>query len=291
MSESQPHARSIVAAMAVVVIWSTSFSFAKEAIGHLGPLLFRFYSVGVGVLPMLPFVRGSVADVRRLDPAHRRRLLTAVTLTGTVVASINMLALEYFPASSVLAMMYTMPAFASVIDVFRRRSGTWKRMAAPAVALLGVCVYAGSTAMGAGALLMLFNALLWAVGTSLSGQAGPALKPLTAVTLQMLIACVASLPLLLIDVAFFDQDFPRPTLADGVGILYTGLLNGALVFWLWYYAIRGLGALRASYFTLFVPILGGLFAAVFFAEVLGSRELLGIALISLSMVIQRIGSR
>jgi drug/metabolite transporter (DMT)-like permease len=125
----------------------------------------------------------------------------------------------------------------------------------------------------------------------LSGRVGPGLQPFTAVTVQMLIALLASLPMLLVAVVAFDHPLPVPTPSDGVGILYAGLLNGALVFWLWYYAIRGLGSLRASWFTLFVPILGALFAAAFFSERLGPRELLGIGLISLSILVQRAVSR
>lgn len=283
--------RSILAALMVVVIWSTSFSFAKEAIAHLGPWLFRCYSMAIGLLPMLPFLRRSVLDVARLDAVARRNLLWAVGLTGTVVASLNMLALAYFPASSVLAMMYTMPAFASLIDVARRRNWSWMALVAPLAALLGVLVYSGDAALGAGALLVMCNALLWAVGTALSGRVGQRLMPFTAVTIQLLVAFLASLPMLLVDVILSGRGVPAPSPVDLVGILYAGLLNGALAFWLWYYAISGLGAVRASYFTLLVPILGGLFAAAFFAEHLGPRQMLGIVLISLSMLIQRMVSR
>jgi len=156
--------RSLGAALIVIVIWSTSFSFAKEAIHHLGPWLFRCYSMAIAMLPLLPFVRRSLVD-------------------------------------------------------------------------------------------------LWI------------------------------LPMVLVAIVAFDQPLRMPSQFDAVGILYAGLLNGALVFWLWYYAIRGLGALRASWFTLFVPILGAAFAAAFFSERLGGRELLGIGLISLSMLIQRGVSR
>lgn len=291
MSGTSTDHRSLASALVVVIIWSTSFSFAKEAIDHLGPWLFRCYSMAIGVLPLLPFVRRSLVDLRQMAPLQRRYLLWAVTLTGSVVASLNMLALAYFPASSVLAMMYTMPAFASLIEAVARRSWSWLTLVAPAAALAGVGVYSGDASMGAGAVLVLCNAVVWAVGTSLSGRVGPGLQPFTAVTVQMLIALLASLPMLLVAVVAFDHPLPVPTPSDGVGILYAGLLNGALVFWLWYYAIRGLGSLRASWFTLFVPILGALFAAAFFSERLGPRELLGIGLISLSMLVQRAVSR
>ncbi|MHC9015469.1 DMT family transporter [Stenotrophomonas bentonitica] len=283
--------RSLGAALIVIVIWSTSFSFAKEAIHHLGPWLFRCYSMAIAVLPLLPFVRRSLVDLWILPPRERRYLLWAVTLTGSVVASLNMLALAYFPASSVLAMMYTMPAFASLIQAGTRRSWSWLTLAAPAAALAGVGVYSGDASLGAGAVLVLCNAVLWAVGTTLSGRVGTALQPFTAVTVQMLIAFMTSLPMVLVAVVAFDQPLRMPSQFDVVGILYAGLLNGALVFWLWYYAIRGLGALRASWFTLFVPVLGAAFAAAFLSERLGGRELLGIGLISLSMLIQRGVSR
>ena len=42
----------------------------------------------------------------------------------------------------------------------------------------------------------------------------------------------------------------RPSGMDLAGIAWAGLLNGALVFWLWYTAIARLGAVRAAWFTL-----------------------------------------
>lgn len=291
MNESRHTAVSMASAIAVVIIWSTTFSFAKDAIEHIGPWLFRCYSVGVGLLPLLPFLRNSIKDVFQLAPLQRRNLLVAVTLTGTVVATINMLALAYFPASSVLAMMYTMPAFAAILEAIRQRTLPRLVLAASATAVAGVLVYAGDSALGAGALLVLANAWIWALATSLSGRGGQPLKPYTAVTLQMTIAFLASLPMLLVNVLVFDAGLPTPTSRDLVGILYAGLLNGALVFWLWYYVIHAMGAVKASFFTLFVPMVGSVFAALFFGEALGPRELCGLALISASMVLQRMASR
>lgn len=283
--------RSVAAALAVVLIWSTSFSFAKEAIVHLGPWLFRFCAMAVGLLPLLPWVRRSVADAWRLEARPRRQLLLAVVVNGTLVSSVNMLALAWFPASSVLTMMYTMPAFTSVIVAVQARRWSLLGAAAPLAALAGVAVYSGDALVGAGALLVLANALLWALGTWWSGQAGAHCQPFTAVTMQMLIAFVASVPLLLIEVLPLGQGLPVPRTADVVGVLYAGLFNGALVFWLWYYAIGGLGALRASWFTLLVPVLGSVFAAVFYAEALGLRQWLGIGLVSLSLLLQGLARR
>ena len=283
--------RSIAAALAVVLIWSTSFSLAKDAIVHLGPWVFRFCAMAVGLLPLLPWVRRSIADARRMEPRPRRRLLLAVVANGTVVSSVNMLALAWFPASSVLTMMYTMPAFTSVIVALQTRQWSPLGVAAPLAALAGVAVYAGDALVGAGALLVLANALLWALGTRWSGQATAHCQPFTAVTLQMLIAFVASVPLLLIELLPSGHALPMPRVADVVGVLYAGLFNGALVFWLWYVAIAGLGALRASWFTLLVPVLGSAFAALFYAEVLGLRQWLGIALVSLSLLLQGLARR
>ena len=78
MSGTSTDHRSLASALVVVIIWSTSFSFAKEAIDHLGPWLFRCYSMAIGVLPLLPFVRRSLVDLRQMAPLQRRYLLCMI---------------------------------------------------------------------------------------------------------------------------------------------------------------------------------------------------------------------
>ncbi|MDY1034915.1 DMT family transporter [Stenotrophomonas sp. CFBP8980] len=280
------------AALAVVVIWAASFSFARQAIEHLGPWMFRFYSVSLGLLPLLGGIAGTLAALRRLDRRSRWQILVAVTVNGSLVATMNIVALSWFPASTVLALIYTMPAFTSLIDAAHSRRWTLLGAAAPAAALAGVLLFAGGSAtpLGAGGLLVVANALAWAFGTWLAGQPTQRLPARSMVTLQMLLALLTSLPMVGW-VVLQPGALAQPSAADLLGIGWAGLLNGSVVFGLWYYAINLLGAVRASWFTLLVPVLGSAVAVLFFAETLATWQRIGIGLVSVGIALHSLSRR
>ncbi len=254
--------------------------------------MFRFYSVSLGLLPLLGGMAGSLAALRRLDRRSRRQFLIALLINGSFVATVNIVALSWFPASTVLALIYTMPAFASLIDAAHVRGWTLLGASAPAAALAGVLLFAGGSAtpLGAGALLVLANALAWAFGTWLAGQPTQRLPARAMVTLQMLLALLTSLPMAgwaLLQPGALAQ----PSAADLLGIGWAGLLNGSVVFGLWYYAINRLGAVRASWFTLLVPVLGSAVAVLYFAETLTAWQLIGIGLVSMGIALHSLSRR
>lgn len=274
------------AALAVVVIWSISLPLSKGGVTHLGPWQFRFYCTVAGLLLVLPLLPGCMRALRRMSPSQRRMAVIAAVLNGTVVASINVLALVYFPASSVLAIMYAMPAFASVLGTGRADGPYLLRCVPAALALAGVVAYSAGVGMGVGAWLMLGNAFLWAVGTRCAARVPATAGPATLVTLQMVVAFLFSLPLLAADLLLFGNLLVLPGLADTAAMVYVGVVNGVLVFWLWYLAIARLGAVDASFFTLLVPLLGSGFSIMMLGEQVGRVEAFGLACICASMLAQ-----
>lgn len=274
------------AALAVVVIWSISLPLSKGAVTHLGPWQFRFNCTVAGILPMLPLLPGCMRALRLMSSSQRRMAIIAAVLNGTVVASVNVLALVYFSASSVLAIMYAMPAFAALLGARGAGGARLLRYLPAALALAGVVAYSAGAGMGAGAWLMLGNAFLWAMGTRSAAHVPASAGPATLVTLQMLVAFLFSLPLLAADVLLLGNLLAVPRLADIAAMIYVGIVNGVLVFWLWYLAIRRLGAVDASFFTLLVPLLGSGFSIMMLGEKIGTVEILGLACICASMLTQ-----
>lgn len=275
----------IAAALVVVLIWAASFSLARQAIDHLGPWMFRLYSMGVGLLPVLPFLRPASRALFALDAICRRRVLLSTTLTGTVVATMNLVALDWYPASTVLVLMYTMPAFASVLDAWQVRGPLLRALFPPAAALMGVIMFAssGTQVLGPAACVVLLNALLWAIGTRLADASAGRLSPPHIVTVQMTIAFLSAIPMGVI--CAIRGEVVIPSAIDLAGIGWAGLLNGGLVFWLWYIAIARLGASRTAWFTLLVPLLGSAIAVAVFGEILDARQKWGLVLISTSVLL------
>lgn len=277
--------RAATAAFCVVLVWSTSFSFARDAVQQMGPWTFRFYSTLAGVMTVLPYVRRSWMEILQLQGATRKRVLWAVTINGTIVSSLNILALAYYPATTVLTLMYTMPAFAGAIEAVRLGRWSWGGVLATGAALSGVLLYVGGAPRG-GALLIVLNAALWAVGTLLSARTGQPCRPSTLVTVQMIIAFLCSIPLLVLAGGQGESLPPWQGHGNVLALLYVGVLNGPVVFGLWYVAIQGLGPVRAASVTLCVPVVGALAAVLAFGETLDWWQAAGIGLVVLGMALR-----
>ncbi len=247
--------------------------------------MFRLYSMALAIMPLLAFLKPAVASLQALEFGAVRRILLSTTITGTLVATANMVALAWYPATTVLALMYTMPAFTSLLEI--RRSGLWslRSAAAPIAALFGVFMIAsnGGALHGAGTVLVLVNALLWAIGTRAAGNASTLMPPQQIAALQIFIALICAVPLAIPDL--LTGTLVRPSGMDLAGIAWAGLLNGALVFWLWYMAIARLGAIKAAWSTLLVPLLGSAIATVFFGETMSGPQRWGLALICTGILI------
>lgn len=91
--------------------------------------------MGLAIIPLLTFLKPALTSLRALEADPARRILLSTWITGTLVATANMVALAWYPATTILALMYTMPAFTSLLDM--RRSGVWslRSAAAPVAAL------------------------------------------------------------------------------------------------------------------------------------------------------------
>ncbi len=229
--------------------------------------------------------------LQSVDLAARHRLLLSTTLTGTLVATTNVVALEWYPASTVLALMYTMPAFTSLLEVRQAGRLSLRALYPPAAALMGVIMFAssGTQVLGPAACVVLLNALLWAIGTRLADASAGRLSPPHIVTVQMTIAFLSAIPMGVI--CAIRGEVVIPSAIDLTGIGWAGLLNGGLVFWLWYIAIARLGASRTAWFTLLVPLLGSAIAVAVLGEILDARQKWGLVLISTSVLLHLLNRR
>ncbi|PDT34006.1 hypothetical protein ATY30_13640 [Sinorhizobium americanum] len=276
----------LLAGGAVVLIWSTAFSLSREAIKDLGVWPFRFYSLLAGLLPIAVFLPKSMRELRTASIEERHNTLIVAVINGFVVSTVNVIALAFFPAPAVLTLMYTMPAITSLIEIVSGKRLHPFAMLAPIVAVVGVLLYIGGSSFGAGAMLVLINASAWAFATILAGRPSHSISGISRVALQCILAFVLNLPFFFIFTVVPKGSIPLPSWNDLLAILYSGVLNGAVAFWLWYYAIAGIGVGRAAYLTLLVPVAGSVFASAFFGDELGPRQVLGIALVSGSMLLR-----
>ncbi len=262
---------------------SIFISLGMRSGARLIDLLFWRYALAAALLVV---VSGGVAAVR----APGRRALPLLTYAGVgqaVIAFVSLSALRYISAASLTFLFYTYPAWIAVIAALRGTERlTASRAAALALSLAGIAVMVGVPGADGGLHLVgvglaLSSALLYALYVPMINHFGSGIPP--AVTSAFAVAGAAAALL----VATLTQGGPRVDLAPFAWMM-VALLAGVSTVLAFIAFLRGLailGPVRTGIVSTVEPFFTALLASVLLDQALGSRTLVGGALIAAAVII------
>lgn len=285
-SASRPSSTTLatVGLLCVTAVWGSTFFLIKDVVDRMPVADFLAVRFGVAALAL-----GLVAPraVARLSSLERRRALAL----GVVYAAAQLLqtvGLQHTSASvsGFVTGMYVVftPLLAALL--LREQVG---RLAWAAVALstvgLGVLSLQGF-ALGSGEVLTLLSAVLYAVHIIGLGAWSTPRNAMGLSVLQMAaIAVVCALA------AAPGGVTAPPDAGAWFGVLYTGLVAGAVVLVVQTWAQAHLPATRAAVIMTMEPVFAGTFAVLLGGELLTWRIVLGGALVLAAMYLVELGPR
>jgi drug/metabolite transporter (DMT)-like permease len=249
----------ILALLATVLIWGSSFIVAKAALREVGPLT-------------LNALRFLVAFPILLVPAWRRgyrlRLYARPTfwwfgLTGVVLYyTLQNVGLVYTSALGTALVLSIIPAVTALLAAWllneRLAARQWVGigLALAGAALVGLATGSSQDAPRPwlGNLMILGSVLAWAIYTIQGKRLSAAYPAVVATTAATGAGLLLLLPLAVGEVAL--AGWPRFTLVGALAILYLALASTALPMFLWNVALSHVGASVASAYLNLVPIVG-----------------------------------
>ncbi|MGL4214635.1 MAG: DMT family transporter [Morganella morganii] len=251
-------------ALVIALIWGSNFPVSKSAIEHIGAWLFRFYcnviSVVILLIVVLFLFRKEIVfkDVLLCIPLGVFNLF--------LVPLLNNIALFYTDAVKASVLIYTMPAFTSLIYVVINRSINIKYVMTAFLGVTGILVFIAVDKIGTGELIILISAFFWATGTVLSEKIPVKSNLLLRVFYQNGI----SLLLIVLTMPFMSDDIQLPLSVISqprvlLPVLYTGITSGVFVYILWFYMIEKGGAELTSCAILLSPVIS-VFISCFFLD-------------------------
>ncbi|WP_228006174.1 DMT family transporter [Morganella morganii] len=251
-------------ALVIALIWGSNFPVSKSAIEHIGAWLFRFYcnviSVVILLIVVLFLFRKEIVfkDVLLCIPLGVFNLF--------LVPLLNNIALFYTDAVKASVLIYTMPAFTSLIYVVINRSINIKYVMTAFLGVTGILVFIAVDKIGTGELIILISAFFWATGTVLSEKIPVKSNLLLRVFYQNGI----SLLLIVLTMPFMSDDIQLPLSVISqprvlLPVLYTGITGGVFVYILWFYMIEKGGAELTSCAILLSPVIS-VFISCFFLD-------------------------
>ncbi len=287
-----PHTRAVLQALFVTVLWSSSWVLIKVGLEDLPALTFAGLRYTLAAVVLIAFAarRGELVRLRALSARDWWRLIALGLLFYTATQGGMFLALDRLPAMTTSLLFSMTPAVVAVLGIGLLGEGiTRQQWGGMGVYLLGAVLYFGPNAIPAGEEIGLLFALGATAANALATILGRAvnrtraISPLAVTVVSMFIGSVVMLA-----AGIAVQGLPAISAQNAAIIVWLAVINTALAFTLWNLAQRTLPAVEVSIIANTMTVQIAVLAWVFLGETLNGREIAGLALAVLGVLIVQV---
>ena len=277
--------RQLILLVILTLIWGVNWPVMKLGVAHFPPLTFRAISMWLGVA-----VVASVLLLQRQNVRVPRKewwtLFKLAFFNMVVWNSLVIVAMPLVSSGRAAILGYTMPIFSAVLGRLvwhdRLSSRAWGGVVA---ALVGVLLlfwheFNAVNRSPIGAMLIVFAAFCWAIGTQMMRRASMTVPVLVMAFWMMLITAVS------LTASAITQEHTRWHAPDAVAvatILFNGLLVLGLAQVVWFVLVRSLPPVASTLSVMLIPVLGVFSGAWWLGEVLYWQDWTAIGLMVLAI--------
>ena len=288
---SKDHLVALLEALFVTFLWSSSYVLVKIGLTEMSPLSLVALRYLVASLILLPLAlrRGERAFLR--DPRNVMKMAILGLSGYSVAQGLQCLGLFYLPAISVTFILNFTPLIVAVLGVVALKEYPHLiQLTGMGLVLVGAYMYfnaplAGNSLLGVG--ITLVSGIGWGsylvLGRLLFVRGE--IDPLGLTAFSMGFGT-----LLLALVAFSFEGLPSVSLTGWGIILWLGVVNTALAFFLWNHALQSLGAFEISVLqnTMLVQI--AVLSWMFLGEQITVAKLIPMALVFIGALVVQLRS-
>jgi len=289
------HLKSLILALFVTFLWSTSFVVIKIGLEEIPALTFAGLRYGIAFLCLLPlmFRKSNAEQFRSLTASDWKKLTVLGLLFYTLTQGAQFLGLSLLPAVTVSLILNFTPAIVAVMGIFLLSEIPSKlQWGGMALFIIGVLVYflpadlSGGTVLGVA--IMLFGVLANA-GSAVSGRGvnrDHRLSPVVVTVVSMGIGSV-----ILLAGGIIVQGLPEFSWRIAGILGWLAVLNTAAAFTLWNYTLRHLTAVESSIINGTMLIQIAVLAWVFLGESIPYKEIAGMVIAGGGALLVQLKSR
>lgn len=281
----------------MVLIWGSFPVAAKIGVQHAPPLLLSGMRFSIAFMLMAGVILAQGKKLRMTAGEHWRVFLIALFMVG-IPSSIFFAATPYAPVGVLTIMWSTTPIFTALFamrDVGEVRG--WKLLLSLLVGLSGVVTvlldrlpflpgsglnFASNGTALIWEIAVLASASIYGFGIRMAKRSGPDV-PIMVMTTWQLFYCGV---FLLAMSSLFERGYPfAPAAITWGALLYLAIFCSCISFFLTFWLIRRIGAIRTAYSDFVIPGITLILSYLFVGESLTLAKVFGLGLVILAVVL------
>lgn len=297
MPNQRAHTKTILLAVFITFLWSTSWVLIKFGLRNdLPPLSFaglRYFAAFVCLAVIMLFNPKERAALKYITRADLARLAAYGLVNYTITQGGQFVSLALLPAAMVSLVLNTTAVAVGVSGIFfLKEIPTRLQWVGVIVTVLGTGMYIlpvsleGNTGLG---LIAATVTMLGATASALMGRKinfQSHLSPLAITFVSMGAGSAA-----LLGAGALTQGLGHPNLNDWFIILWLAIVNTAFAFTIWNLTLRTLSAVESSVIaSLMMPQIA-ILAFLFLGETLGVKEIIGLILVGVGALVVQLRKR
>jgi drug/metabolite transporter (DMT)-like permease len=280
---------SILLALLVTFLWSTSFVIIKLGLKEIPPLTFAGLRYTIAFICLLPFLftQKNLAVVKNLEKKDWRNLVLLGILFYAFTQGTQFIGLSLLPAVMVSLWLNFTPLVVTIMAIFLiREIPTSLQVFGVVLFIAGILTYfypvSLSNDQSLGLIVMtvgvIANAASAVLGRSVNRKGN--VNPLVVTVISMGVGSI-----ILLTTGVLVQGFPAISFINILYLLWLAIINTALAFTIWNFTLKTLTAMESSIINGTMLIQIAVLAWIFLAEDISLKEAIGMLIASSGAVL------
>lgn len=277
MKNKSPHLTSVLQALLVTFLWSTSFVLIKWGLSEIPPITYAGLRYTLAFLCFLPFIlfnKKYQNEIKKLNSSQWKKLFWLGILFYAFTQGTQFLGLSLLPSVTVSLMLNFTPIIVAISGVFLLNEIPTKlQWLGSILFLLGIFVYffpisfMQSELIGIGVMFIgvLANSASAILGRDLNRNKD--ISPLVITFISMGIGSI-----LMLIIGLMKDGFPTISINNIYYLIWLAVINTAFAFTLWNMTLRHLSAMESSIINGTMLIQIAILAWIFLGEKITIQE-------------------
>lgn len=279
--------KSVFLVLCLALIWGSNFAISKVGIEQIGALPFRVFTILISTAVLVAFSYQQLKTYFKTASRNDIKRIGLLSLPNIfLVPMINNISLTYLSITTATILIYMMPCFVSLLTMASEKKGNLSSFFAVLLCSSGILVLSGFNGFNFGEYLMIFNAIIWALGAFMSQKIKLNHVPMpTLVCVQMIITLVMTLITFAVWACIDSSILEKLSVSSLLAVptistlIYIGVVGSAVAYYCWFSLIELKSAEYTSYAVLLSPVVSIVIAVTVFNEELKAITIMGGGLI------------